>query len=293
MAGVVALAVVLIAGGLVALALSARDSGRRVINSGESQAAKNRAAAAIRLDAAIASAATWVAAQVSHTALVACDPATCEVLVEHDFPAGRLASLGPKTTTPGKATLVVDTPVLRHQFGPGLTSNWAPAVLAGFGRGAERITVRVVSHHGARAYRVALRADRQERRLVGANLLTSGQITVTRAARSAMVAGDVDTRLLLVITALAYQHPIRILAFGRTWSGTTIGIPLRTAYFATNDPAAYLSPATYAQAIISLLRIQPAAYRPAHVTVVRLAGQRALRVQFPAPSPLGLLSPGQ
>lgn len=106
-----------------------------------------------------------------------------------------------------------------------------------------------------------------------------------------MAAGDVDSRLLVVITAMASQHPIDILAFGRTWSGTTIGIPLRTAYFATNVPAAYLSQAEYVQAIIGLLKAQPTIYRPVHITTVHLDGRRALRVEFPAPSPLGLINP--
>jgi hypothetical protein len=285
MAGVVALAIVLIAGGVVTLVLSSRGTGSTVVQSSDSKAAKNRAA--VRLAADVASAATWVAAQVNRTAVVACDPEACQALAQHGFPASQLTRLGPKAKYPLKATIVVDTPTLRHQLGV----DQAPVVLAGFGRGADRITVRVMAPHGAAAYTSALREDRRQRQALGSGLLTSRQIEVTPAARSAMAAGDVDTRLLVIITAMASQHPIDILVFGRTWSGTTAGIPLRTAYFAAKVPAAYLSQAAYIQAMIGVLQIQPRAYRPVHITTVRLAGQLALRVEFPAPSPLGLINP--
>ncbi len=291
MAGVLALAVMLIAGGVVALALSSRDAGNTVVRSSDSTAAKNRAA--VRLARDVASAATWVAAQVNRTAVVACDPAACDALAQHGFPSSQLTRLGPKATYPPKATIVVDTPILRHQFGTDLASSWAPAVLAGFGGDTDRITVRIMAPHGAAAYTSALQADRRQRQALGSGLLTSRQIVVTPAARSAMTAGDVDSRLLIVITAMASQQPIDILGFGQTWSGTTLGIPLRTAYFAATDPAGYLSQAAYSQALISVLHIQPPAYRPVQVATVRLGGRPALRVEYPAPSPLGLISPNQ
>lgn len=287
--GVVALAVALVGGGVAALALASGDhaSNTRVEQSSDTKAARIKAA---RLASDVASAATWVTAQVKHTAKVACDPATCQALAGHGYPGQRLDELGRKAATPLSATIVVDTPALRRQFGTSLAANWAPTVLASFGVGADRITVRVLAHSGAHAYIAALRADRRQRRAVGTSLLTSSQITTSPAARSALAAGDVDDRLLLVITALASQHPIDLLAFGRTWSGTSQGIPMRTAYLAEYDPAAYLTESVYVQAMTDLLRAQSPAYRPVHFGTVRLAGRKVFSIWFPAPSPLGLIS---
>lgn len=286
-AGVVALAVVLVTGGVAALASRDHASNTRVGRSSDTKAARIKAA---RLASDVASAATWVTAQVKHTTKVACDPATCQSLAGHGYPGQRLDELGRKGATPLSATIVVDTPALRSQFGTSLAANWAPTVLAGFGIGADRITVRVLARSGAQAYMAALRADRRQRRVVGTSLLTSSQIMTSQAARSALAAGNVDDRLLLVITALASAHPIDLLAFGRTWSGTSQGIPMRTAYLAEYDPAAYLTESVYVQAMIDLLRAQSPAYRPAHFGIVRLAGRKVFSIWFPAPSPLGLIS---
>jgi hypothetical protein len=290
LAGVVALAVVLIAAGALALALTRSARHDTVRNAGDSKAAAARAAAAGRLAANVASAATWVVGQVSPTVEVSCDPAMCQALAQRGFPVQRLDELGQMRANPFASTIVVATPALRRQFGAGLNADWAPEVLAGFGGGSERVTVRVMAKRGAHAYTSALRADRRQRGAVGAFLIASSQVVTTPAAKSALAAGDVDARLLLAISALASQHPIDILAFGQTWPGASADIPLRTAELAANDPAAYLPELVYLQAVTGLLRLQPAAYRPAHISTVRFAGRTALRIEFPAPSPLGLLS---
>jgi hypothetical protein len=288
MVGVVVIAALLIAGGVTASVLSLRD------NVAPADASKTATAlGSARLARDMASAATWVTAQVSHTDVVSCDPAMCQALEQHGFPARHLLRLGPSAPYPLKSTVVVVTPILQRQFGTSLAAHWAPAVLAGFGRGADQVTIHIMAPHGALAYNSALLADGKQRSAVGAGLLTSRQITTTRAAAGAMTAGDVDARLLIVITALASQHPIEILAFGETWPGMTAGIPLRTADFAENVPAAHMSGREYAQAIIAQLRTQPAALRPVYITTVRFAGQKALQIEFPAPSPLGLVSPDQ
>lgn len=289
-AGVAALAVVLVAGGVLTLALATRDhAGQpKLAHPSKSDAARIKAAA--RLASDIASAASWVAAQVSHASKVACDPVTCQALADHGIPDQRLEELGRAAADPFRAKVLVDTPALRRQFGTSVAS-WAPTVLAGYGAGTDQITVRLLAPGGAHAYLAALGADRKQRQVVGASLLTSSQITTTAAARSELASGDVDDRLLLAITALAWQHPIDIVAFGRTWPGTSAGVPMRTAYLAETDPAAYLTQTVYVQAMIGLLRAQPPAYRPVNIGLVRLDGRKVLSIWYPAPSPLGLVSP--
>ena len=51
-------------------------------------------------------------------------------------------------------------------------------------------------------------------------------------ARAALVAGRVDTRLLITLAAMAAQGPVDVLAFGGAAPGASPGVPLRTAELA-------------------------------------------------------------
>ncbi|HYK31942.1 MAG TPA: hypothetical protein VEV63_08270 [Streptosporangiaceae bacterium] len=293
MVGAVALAVVLVVGGVVAFEVASHDHARSTKAPQSDARNKARIRAEARLAAAISRAATWVVAQVDHTAKVACDPMMCQALADHGLPDQGVYQLDHEVAGPSGASILVDTATVRRQFGAGAVANWAPTVLASFGVGADQIMVRLLAPHGAPAYEAALRADTKQRQLVGTNLLTSSQITTTTSARNALAAGNVDDRLLLVITALASQHPIDIVAFSQTWPGATTGIPMRCAYLAVTDPAAYLTEPVYVQAMIGLLRVQPPAYRPGQVRLVSLDGRKVLSIWYAAPSPLGVISPSQ
>ena len=69
-------------------------------------------------------------------------------------------------------------------------------------------------------------------------------------------------------------------------------MPLRVADIAPAGPGTRHRPNTMGS-LARFLRNQLAPYRPADITVVRLAsGQPVLRVGFGAPGPLGLLGKG-
>lgn len=285
-AGIAALALVLVVVGTLALVLSLRSD---VESSGDSQAARN--AQGVREAKARSAAANWIVADVSRLTKVACDHVMCGALAQRGFPARDLLLIKPKAPYPASAAIVVVTPAAGRQLGPGTELRRAPAVLAGFGGGKARIAVRVVARHGAAAYRSALRADHSLSRTVGSGLVTSSQITSTAAARKAMTSGEADARLLIVITALAARHPIDILGFGASSAGATPGLPLRIMDLAVSDQVVPLSQRAYVRSMKELLRAQPPKYRPLRVTIVPFGTGHALRIQFAAPSPLGLLSP--
>ncbi len=286
MAGIVALALVLVVVGTLALVLSLRSG---VEPSGDSQAARN--AEAVREAQARSSAADWIVADVSRETKVACDHVMCGALAQRGFPARELLLIKPKAAYPANAAIVVATPAVARQFGPGVELRQAPAVLAGFGGGKARIAVRVVARHGAAAYESAVRSDHSLSRTVGSGLVTSNQITSTLAARKAMTSGKADARLLIVITALAAQHPIDILGFGASSAGATPGLPLRIMDLAVSDQVVQLSQRAYVRSMEDLLKAQPPRYRPLRIAIVPFGTGHALQIQFAAPSPLGLLSP--
>lgn len=248
-----------------------------------------------------AQAAAWVAEQVSPAATVSCDAVMCAALTAHGFPAAKLVMLGPASPDPVPSDLVVETATVRALFGSSLAIAWAPAVLASFGSGPGVITVRVVAPHGAAAYQTSLHADLAGRKRSGAALLNDSRITVSATARSQLGTGQVDSRLLAALAALATHLPVDIVQFGSLGPGASPGVPLRFADLAESVPAAHMDTAAYMRAAWAMLSGAAARIRPAravsgtlqHQAVSgTLQRQAVLRVEFTAPSPLGKPGPG-
>jgi hypothetical protein len=245
-------------------------------------------AAAIR-----AQAAAWVAQQVASNTSVACDPQMCGAVRAQGFPAGRLTSLPPTADGPlgsgasgvsgvsGVSGLVVATPAVRNQFGARLASRYAPLVLASFGVGADRVDIRMVAPDGAAAFEAQLASAHIHLVSAGTQLLRNSNIEATPAAQAALLAGRVDSRLLVTLSALAAAMPLRLVAFGDSSPGASSAAALRGAEIGA-DSAADLS------AVLGFLHAQQAPYLPAVATLARDAGGQSLvNVQFDAPSPGG------
>jgi hypothetical protein len=238
-------------------------------------------------------AAAWVAAQVSHSAVVSCDPAMCSELETRGFPAGDLLMLGPgdpgdvggaRADGPLGSDVVVATRAVRSEFGNRLDDVYAPVVLAAFGSGGARVEIRAVAPGGAAAYRDALAADLAARRQAGAQLLRNPGISASPSARGPLADGCVDSRLLITLAVLAglrLAHPLRIISFGQPDPGAGRGVPLRSAELAGPD----------SQVLLAFLRAQQAPYLAAVIGAIRLpGGQMGVRFGFASPSPLGLLA---
>ena len=239
-----------------------------------------------------AQAAAWVAEQVGPDATVSCDAVMCAALKAHGFPAGKLVPLGPASPDPVPSVLVVETATVRALFGSSLAIAWAPAVLASFGSGTGAITVRVVARHGAAAYQTSLHANLVGRKASGAALLKYSRITVSATARSQLVAGQVDSRLLLALALLAGSQPIDIVRFGNVGPGASPGVPLRFADLAESVPAAHMDAAAYARTVRAVLDGVDAPVHPARAVSWPVQDQAVLRVEFAAPSPLETIGSG-
>jgi hypothetical protein len=206
--------------------------------------------------------------------------------------------LGPHSRDPRSSAIVVETGAVRALFGTSLDRAWAPAVLASFGSGSAGITVRVVASHGAVAYQTALAGDMAAAKAAGARLLADRRITVQTSARSQLTGGLVDLRLLSALTALARHLPVSVVGFGNVGPGASAGVPLRYADLSPTDPASQASQASpaggqtqagYARSVRSALNGLDTSFRPVRtVPVVLPDGQAVLRVEFAAPSPLGV-----
>ncbi len=259
---------------------AAARSGSTTVRPGSPAAAALGAAVATRDQAA-----KWIAGQVAVGAIVACDPAMCAALQATGVTAGRLLALGTAAADPLGSDVVVATPALRSQFGTRLGGVYAPAVIASFGSGAGRIEVRAIAPSGAAAYRSALAADRRARIAGGRLLLGNPRVSVIAdAARTALIAGDVDPRVLMTLAALAADQPVRVTAFADPSPGASSAVSLRGAEIvplhAGKQTEAML------RSMLSFVDGQRPPFLPLRASLVRPA---ALSVEYAAPSPLGLL----
>ena len=242
-----------------------------------------------------AQAAAWVAGQVSSAEIVGCDPLMCAALRAHGVAASRLVPVGTGASGAAGAGVLVASLVSDDQQG-------APVLLASFGSGGSVVEVRTAPPQGPAAYQRAIQADQAARRSAGMQLLHSRRVQVGAQAAGQLQAGQVDTRLLIMLAMLASQHPWQVVAF----DGASPGVPLALAPFRqvtiTGPDAAALA------ASLALVRAQRAPYQPVQAAIVRLPGgqaaqgqlaqgqlaqgQLALRIDFAAPSPPGLLTGG-
>ncbi|MGD0928685.1 MAG: hypothetical protein ABR926_26225, partial [Streptosporangiaceae bacterium] len=224
-------------------------------------------------------AAAWVTAQVGSGTVTSCDPVMCQVLESRGLPADQLLVLKSGMTSPLGSAVVVATPVLRKQIGSRLSSSYAPGLLASFGSGGQQIQVRAIAPNGAAEFISQVKADLAARKNSGAELAQSSRIVASAQARKQLAAGEVDSRLMTVITGLAASHPIDIVAFGESGPDTATA-PFRSAELAE----------TNMQKMVTTIVGQRPPFRAAHMASLRLPnGRSVLRIDFTAPSLFGLL----
>jgi len=227
-------------------------------------------------------AAVWIAAEVGRNVVVACDPEMCAELQKSGFPAGQLMELQPSAPDPLGSVLVVATPVIRNQFGTRLASVYAPLVIASFGSGAEQVDVRYVPPDGTAAFEAQLATDQKNRIAAGEQLLTNKHVQASAASRKALLAGQVDPRLLVTLSALAHLMPLHLIAFVDSSPGVSSGVPLRGAEIGAAAAAGL-------PAMVAFLSAQRTPFAPAAAHITQIAGgQSVVTVRYGAPGPMGL-----
>ena len=227
-------------------------------------------------------AARWIAREVASNIVVGCDLEMCNQLQKSGFPGARLMQLQPTAPDPLGAQVVVATPVIRNQFGTRLASVYAPLVIASFGSGAERVDIRYIAPDGSKAFEAQLVTDRKNRIAAGQQLLANNHVQASADARKALLAGQVDPRLLVTLGTLAGLMPIQLVAFDDPSPGASSDVPLRGAELGTSASAGL-------PAMVAFLRAQQDQYAPAVASIIQIAnGQHVVTVRYAAPGPMGL-----
>jgi hypothetical protein len=227
-------------------------------------------------------AAVWIAREVASNIVVGCDLQMCNQLQKSGFPGARLMQLQPTSPDPLGSQLVVATPVIRNQFGTRLASVYAPMVIASFGSGAERVDVRFVAPDGTKAFEAELATDRKARIGAGEQLIANNHVQASADARRALLAGQVDPRLLVTLGTLAGLMPIQLVAFVDPSPGASPDVPLRGAEIGAATAAGL-------PAMVTFLKAQQDQYAPAVAGITQIAnGQHVVTVRYDAPGPMGL-----
>jgi hypothetical protein len=206
----------------------------------------------------------------------------CAALQEQGVTAGRLMPLQAGAVNPHGATVMVTSGMVGSQ----LASQYAPAVIASFGTGSARVDVCATEPGGPVGYESALRADLAARKSAGSQLLRNRYIHFTADQAAQLLAGEVDSRLLVTLAALSSQYAFRATAFGDTSPGVQALFRDVTITGDSRRPGA-----AELGKVMALVNEQPPPYLPTHATIIHTAaGQAALQIEFAAPSPLGLLT---
>jgi hypothetical protein len=226
-------------------------------------------------------ASAWITREVASDITVGCDVVICNELQRSGF-AGALLPLQPSAPDPLGAQLVVATPVIRNQFGTRLASVYAPLVIASFGSGAERIDVRYMAPDGSKAFEAQLATYRRNRITAGRQLADNNHIQVSPAARQALLAGQVDPRLLVTLSTLAGLMPLHLIAFDDPSPGASADVPLRGAEIGAAASAGL-------PAMVAFMHAQQGQYAPAVARITQDAsGQHVFIVRYDAPGPMEL-----
>jgi hypothetical protein len=228
-------------------------------------------------------AATWIAQQILPSVLIGCDPLMCQALEAANVSASRLSVVQPSAPDPLGVEVIVATPALRSQFGPRLATVYAPLVLASFGSGTQRIDIRYLAPGGTAAFEASLASARRARIEAGQQLLSNKNVQASAQARAALLAGDVDPRLLVTLGLLVHEMPVRLVAFDDPSPGASSDVPLRGAEIGATA-AAGLS------AMLALLA-QQTTYQPSQYHEARIASGQVVAMQYDAPGPMGLNGP--
>jgi hypothetical protein len=228
-------------------------------------------------------AAAWIAQQILPSVLIGCDPLMCQALEAANVSASRLSVIQPSAPDPLGVEVIVATPALRSQFGPRLAAVYAPLILASFGTGAQRIDIRYLAPGGTAAFEASLASAKRARIQAGQQLLGNKNVQASAQARGALLAGNVDPRLLITLGLLAHEMRVQLVLFDDPSPGASSAVPLRGAEIGASASAGL-------SAMLAFLA-QQTTYQPSQYRETRIASGQVVTLQYDAPGPMGLNGP--
>jgi hypothetical protein len=164
-------------------------------------------------------------------------------------------------------------------------------LLAVFVAGNRRAEIREIFPGDPKAAEAALAADRTVRQDLAVHLAGNPRLGLDPAARATLLAGEVDTRVLVTLAGVIRRHAITVAAFPAHPGEATIGVPRRSVHISSIDGRAVHPDTAGTLDVQRFLLKQAPPYRPDARPIVRDGSARLLTICFRAPSPVGLRVP--
>lgn len=158
-------------------------------------------------------------------------------------------------------------------------------LLASFGEGASAVGIRLVLADPGE-YVKAQAAERSARLTYGVRVTANPNLVLTESARADILSGNVDSRLLVMLSQAAVQMRLTVVAFPSTDGNVPAATPRRVATVTdvTNIPAG--SPVGGATPrILQLFNAQQPPYVPLDIS----AKGTTVTIRYSAPSPVGII----
>ncbi|MDQ3733373.1 MAG: hypothetical protein M3400_05125 [Actinomycetota bacterium] len=215
----------------------------------------------------------WLTTQLAPDSVIEVDPLSRAQLVRDGLEPGRLRTPnGPDTDA-------------EFVLAP-LSERAGLPLIARFGSDAGALGLRLVVADPL-AYAEAMVTDQAARGRYGAELAANPNLILGPPASAALIAGGVDARLMVGLSAAAATARFAIEQFTGTAGDLDIGTIFREATLSdisALDPS-IASRAAASRALTELFKTQVSPYRP----LVVLESGTTVTVRYPAPAPFGLL----
>jgi hypothetical protein len=165
--------------------------------------------------------------------------------------------------------------------------------IATFDENGTRVEVRQVLNGTPAEVATGIETEHTELLAAGKDLIASKRIELSPAAKAKLLAGDVDSRVILALAGLAQRHLVSVADFSNDSAGTAAGATARSVVIDALDGKPLASGNAAVTDTTSFFDAEVAPYRPMSLVLIDPqpgAASPDLVMNFDAPGPLGLIA---
>ncbi|MGQ0847300.1 MAG: hypothetical protein ACT4QF_24545 [Sporichthyaceae bacterium] len=167
-------------------------------------------------------------------------------------------------------------------------------LIATFTGGGTVTEIRQVLDGTPEAVAAALKAEKSERIAAGKEIATIAAVKLSKAAKADLVAGRVDSRVMLALVGMSRLVEVHVLDFPIDAADKAAGAPARSMRIDKLDGKGIAVGGVAASKAFDFLDAQVDPYRPAEPTFEDAEGNsegQLMRIDYDAPGTLGLIRP--
>jgi hypothetical protein len=165
--------------------------------------------------------------------------------------------------------------------------------IATFDENGTRVELRQVLNGTPSAVGTGIETEHSELVAAGKDIIASKRIELSPAAKAELTAGEVDSRVILALAAIAQRHLVSVADFPNDAAGTAAGAAARQLVIDALDGKPLATGSAAVTDTTSVFNAEVAPYRPMSLELIDAqVGATApdLVMTFDAPGPLGLVT---